>query len=67
VKVSVDAGKLLSSPKVQETLRAVARLEASLARCKYCGAQDNGTCAYPSEGKPGCVRDARLSRRNSGD
>jgi hypothetical protein len=30
--------------------------------CTYCGAPDNGTCAYPSEGRPGCVRDARLKR-----
>jgi hypothetical protein len=22
--------------------------------CPYCGAPNNGTCAYPSEGKPGC-------------
>jgi hypothetical protein len=34
--------------------------------CKFCGAPDNGTCAYPSEGKPGCVRDRRLSS-SSGD
>jgi len=23
-------------------------------RCPYCNAPDNGTCAYPSESKPGC-------------
>jgi hypothetical protein len=29
--------------------------------CSYCGAPDNGTCAYPSEGKPGCFqREPRL-------
>jgi len=24
------------------------------AKCPYCGAPDDGTCAYPSENKPGC-------------
>lgn len=24
-------------------------------RCTYCGAPDNGTCAYPSEGRPNCL------------
>ena len=30
-------------------------------RCTYCNGNDGDTpCAYPSEGKPGCLRDKRL-------
>lgn len=30
--------------------------------CGYCGGNDgNVPCAYPGEGKPGCLRDARLA------
>lgn len=30
--------------------------------CPYCGGNDQDTpCAYPSEGKPGCLRDIRLA------
>jgi hypothetical protein len=31
-------------------------------RCSYCGAADNGTCAYPSERKPGCLLPAHRER-----
>lgn len=30
--------------------------------CTFCGAADNGTCAYPSEGKPGCLLPAFRER-----
>lgn len=32
------------------------RVRRSNGLCVYCGAPDNGTCAYPSEGKPGCFQ-----------
>ena len=31
--------------------------------CSYCGALNNGTCAYPSDSKPGCFQ----SRESSSD
>jgi len=31
-------------------------------RCSYCNAPNNGTCAYPSEGKPGCLLEAHRKR-----
>jgi len=31
-------------------------------RCSYCNAPDNGTCAYPSEDKPGCLLPAHRER-----
>lgn len=33
-----------------------------MKQCSYCYAPDNGTCAYPSEGKPGCLRDSHQAR-----
>lgn len=29
----------------------------TIETCKYCGAPNNGTCAYPGENKPDCLRD----------
>lgn len=37
------------------------RLE-QITACSYCGAPDNGTCAYPSEAKPGCLLPASRER-----
>lgn len=35
-------------------------------RCVVCNGDDASVpCAYPSEGKNGCVRDARLSREGT--
>ena len=36
--------------------------QRSETRCTYCAAPDNGTCAYPSEGKPGCLLPAHRER-----
>lgn len=55
-----------TSDLIREQFEDLAK-EATDDVCTYCGALDNGTCAYPSEGKSGCVRDARLSREVSGD
>lgn len=36
--------------------------------CPYCGGNDkDAPCAHPSEGKPGCLRDARLSQSQARD
>jgi hypothetical protein len=45
---------------------AAAQLAAPVApaeaRCKSCGGNDaDMPCAYPGEGRPGCLRDARLA------
>lgn len=33
-----------------------------MSECNYCNGNDNDKpCAYPSENKPGCLRDERLS------
>lgn len=37
---------------------------AERATCAACGGNDReAPCAYPGEGKPGCLRDARLAER----
>lgn len=37
--------------------------EPSDTCCPSCGGNDGDTpCAYPSEGKPGCLRDIRLQK-----
>lgn len=45
--------------------RLRARLTAEVPqRCAYCHGNDRDMpCAYPSEGKPGCLRDQRLKAR----
>jgi len=45
-----------------ETAAVRPELEATEKRCAYCGAADNGTCAYPSENKPGCLLPANRER-----
>lgn len=36
---------------------------ANRGDCSYCGGNDRDVpCLWPSEGKPGCLRDARLAR-----
>ncbi len=38
-------------------------VELPVGPCTYCGGNDkDAPCAYPSEGKPGCLRDARMQR-----
>lgn len=44
--------------------RTAAVQHARLAKpglCRYCGAPDNGTCAYPSEDKSGCFQKSPFS------
>lgn len=39
----------------------VSRPRRNRGVCTYCHGNDRDVpCAYPSEGKPGCLRDARL-------
>ena len=67
--VTVDVGKLMLSPKVRADLKAIEEIAAMTERpqqtepeCPACNGNDRDMpCAYPGEGKPGCLRDARLA------
>lgn len=57
----------LEQPHADEFVPSITTNETAEPRCPYCGGNDKDMpCAYPSEGKPGCLRDVRLSEGEVG-
>lgn len=51
-----EIGGGVSASRQSPESRTYASQRRQEGTCRYCGALDNGTCAYPSEGKPGCFQ-----------
>jgi hypothetical protein len=52
----------VESLRAERLAASAAPMQPTEARCKSCGGNDGDMpCAYPGEGKPGCLRDTRLA------
>lgn len=55
-----------SAVPVSENSPTTAPAPLPADHCGYCGAKDNGTCAYPSGNRPGCLLPAHRERMRAG-
>jgi len=60
--MGVYCSRGLECPEHKKLMRQIFAPRPDRGSCSYCHGNDrNMPCAYPSEGKPGCLRDARLA------